>query len=123
MKLKLFIVLATVAGIAIAAGNSATLNWTLANTYIDGTPIPSGAVKETLIQWRRPGSTTVAGAVRVAAPAATVVVPNLVCGQFEFTATTIMTVTADNSAESVPPAPYDTQVRCRANPPGALVVQ
>lgn len=124
MKLKLFILTALFAGVALAVGTSATVSWKLAPTYIDGTPLAASDIKETLIQWSRPGASTVAGSVRVTAPGTSVVVPNLVCGQFNFSATTIMNAAAQNSASADQnPPPYDTQVVCRANPPGALVVQ
>lgn len=122
MKLKIFILALAFAGVVLAVGNSATLSWTLATAYIDGTPLPASSIKETLIQWRRPGSTAVVGSVRSASPATNVVVPNLVCGQFTFTAVTVLTTAGMDSAESSPVA-YDTKVSCVANPPGALVAQ
>lgn len=119
MKLKIFILLAAFAGIALAVGNSATLSWTLATAYVDGTPLPVSSIKETLIQWRRPGSTVIVGSVRAASPATNVVVSNLVCGQFNFTATTVLTGTGPSSNESSPVA-YDTQVVCQPNPSSGL---
>lgn len=122
MKFKLFIAAALIAGVAMAVGTSATLSWALASAYIDNTPLPVSSIKETLIQWRRPGSATVVGSVRVAAPAKTVVVPNLVCGQFNFTAITVLT-TAGLDSDETPAVAYDTQVVCRANPPQGLGAQ
>lgn len=103
-----------------AAGTSATLSWQLADSYIDGAPLAAANIKETLIEWRRPGNTTVVGSVRVAAPAITKVVPGLVCGNFEFVAYTITVAPAESSDASTPPVVYATGVTCKANPPKGL---
>lgn len=107
------------AGSALASGTSANLSWMLATQYTDGQTLPVSAIKETLIQWRRPGNPTVVGSVRIAAPGASVVVPGLVCGAFEFTATTILTAGPPPSDELGPVA-YTTGVVCKPNPPSGL---
>lgn len=121
MKLKLFFTFIVLTGLALAAGTSATLTWTLATSYIDGTPLPVSNIKETFIQWYRPGSTTPAGGVHVSAPNSTVVMPNLICGQYNFTAETILN-SGPNSDESSPVI-YDTNVVCKPNPPSGLAAQ
>jgi hypothetical protein len=105
---------------AHAAGDSATLQWANATTFQDGTPLAATDIKETLIQWRRPGNATVVGSVRVAAPANSTVVQGLVCGNFEFTGVTILKVNSTASSESTPPAPYATGIQCKPNPPTGL---
>lgn len=107
------------AGSALASGTSASLSWTLATQYTDGQTLPVSAIKETLIQWRRPGNPTVVGSMRIAAPGASVVVPGLVCGAFEFTATTILAAGPPPSDE-LGPVPYTTGVVCKPNPPSGL---
>ena len=124
MKLKLFILAALFASVALAVGTSATVSWKLATTYIDGTPINPSDIKETLVQWSRPGSSTVAGSVRVPAPGTSAIVPNLVCGDFNFTVTQVMNTAALNSDPAAAlPTPYTTGVVCKSNPPVAPAVQ
>lgn len=104
--------------IARAAGPSATLTWEHPTTYTDGTALALADIKETLITWRRPDSATVVGSVRVAAPTTTTVVNGLACGNFSFTAVTVVK-TNDQSAETNPVL-YATGVRCLPNPPTGL---
>ena len=105
---------------ATAAGTSATLTWTLATQWEDGTPLPASAIKETLIEWRRPGSTQLVGSVRVAAPQVTRVVENLKCGDFNFVAYTVLNSGPDSSATQ--PVTYQTGIECKPNPPGGFGV-
>lgn len=121
MKLKLFILGLTFAGLVLAAGNSATLSWTLATQNEDGSPLAAASILSTKIVWRRPGSSAIVGSVTIPAPAVSTTVANLACGKFDFTAQTL--VTGSSSDESTPPVAYDTKVVCRPNPPGGLVAQ
>lgn len=121
MKLKLFIIGATFAGLVLAAGSSATLSWQLATANEDGSSLPVAQIVSTKIIWRRPGSSTIVGSVTVPAPATTTIVSNLSCAKFDFTAQTI--VSGGSSDESVPPTTYDTKVVCKPNPPGAVAAQ
>lgn len=114
----LAVAILVIGAVALAAGTSATLSWQMPTQRIDGSPLVLSDIKEIWIRWRRPGSTTVVGSVRVPAPAVTTVVNNLVCGKFEFTATTVLN-DADTSDQSTA-APYDTAVKCKPNPPGGL---
>ena len=108
----------TACSTAQAAGPSATLSWILATQNTDGSALDQTTITATRITWRRPGSTVVVGTIDVAAPALTVQVSGLTCGQFAFTAETVVTATV--SAESAPPAPYNTGVVCTPNPPSGL---
>lgn len=121
MKLKLFILGVTFAGLVLAAGSSATLSWQLATANEDGSPLPVAQIVSTKIIWRRPGSSAIVGSVTVPAPATTTIVPNLSCAKFDFTAQTM--VSGGSSAETTPPVTFDTKVVCKPNPPGGLAVQ
>lgn len=103
--------------VAIAAGPSATLSWTLATTDVNGTAL-AGSIVSTHLIWRRHGQAIIAGSLDVAAPAVTAVVSGLDCSQFDFTAQTV--IVGATSDETVPPVVYDTGVVCKPNPPGAL---
>lgn len=105
---------------AFAAGSSATVSWTLATADVHGTVLDAGAVKATRVVWRRHGQTAITGTLDVPAPATSVVVANLDCSQFDFSAQTV--VTGDTSDETVPGIVFDTGVACKPNPPGALAV-
>jgi hypothetical protein len=120
MKLKIFIILSAIAGLALAAGNSANLSWTLATANEDGSPLAAASILSTKIVWRRPGTTTIVGSVTVPAPAITATVPNLSCGKFEFSAITLVT---GSSSDETAAAAYDTKVVCKPNPPGAVAAQ
>lgn len=104
---------------AEAAGTSSTVSWTLPTTFEDNSPIPAGELKETIIQWRRPGNATVVGSVHVAAPAVSTVVQGLTCGNFEFTGIAVVKTNNVTSSETAPVA-YATGIQCRPNPPGGL---
>jgi hypothetical protein len=105
--------------IAHAAGTSATLTWTHATSNTDGSTLALTEIKETLIVWRRPGNSTITGSVRVTAPATTIIVPGLVCGNFNFTGVTIVKTNDVQSAETAPVL-YATGVQCLPNPPSGL---
>jgi len=108
---------------AYAAGTSATLSWVHPVAYTNnGGPLALTDIKETAVQWRRPGNTTMAGNVRVAAPATTVIVSGLVCGDFVFTAATVLKANNVTSEESASAA-YTTGVVCTPNPPTAVTAQ
>jgi len=116
------LVLMVVFGIrhANAAGTTANLSWTHPTTYIDGTPLALADIGSTVITWRRTATGPVVATLTVPAPATTAAVQGLVCGNFVFTARTVMRVSADSSDETAPPAPYSTGITCRANPPTGL---
>jgi len=118
------LVLMVVAGVrsAQAAGTSANLSWTHPTTYIDGTPLALADIGSTVITWRRTAGGPVVATLTVPAPAAATTVTGLVCGDFVFTARTVMRVDANSSDETAPPAPYTTGITCRANPPTGLQV-
>lgn len=109
---------------ALAAGTTANLSWTLPSTWSDGSTLSVSDLKETLIEWRRTAAGPVVGSVRVTAPASSVSVPGLACGDFVFTASAVAKSTAlypnSQSASSSPPAAYATGVECRPNPPTGL---
>lgn len=107
--------------VAYAAGPSATIKWNHPVAYTDGSALALSEIKETYIAWRRPGSSTIIGSVRVAAPAISTVVPGLACGNFDFIA---VTVVKTNNVESTEGGPvlYATGVQCAPNPPTNLEV-
>lgn len=110
-------------GISHAAGTSATLSWTMPNQYVDTTPLPLSDIGITTITWTRPGSASILGSVNVNAPATTVVVPGLACGNFSFTATVTTTSTAaqpNATSDPTNPASYATGINCKPNPPTGL---
>jgi hypothetical protein len=106
-------------GIAKAAGSVATVTWVHPVVYVDGSPLALADIKETIVTWRRPGSTTVTGSVHVAGPATSTTVNGLQCGNFEFTAATV--VQTVSSVETAPTL-YATGVTCTPNPPTGLKV-
>ncbi len=111
----LFLIVFALFSRAFAAGPSATLSWTMATAYTNNAPIAAGAITATRINWMRHGQTAVVGTVDVPAPATTKIVQGLDCGQFDFTAQTLIGTTASIAAA----APvYDTKVECLPNPPG-----
>jgi hypothetical protein len=105
---------------AQAAGPSATLTWSHPVAYTDGSALPASEIKETVLTWRRPNSTAIVGTVRVAAPATSRVVSGLACGNFNFTAQTIVRANDIQSDESSAVL-YATGVQCAPNPPTGLV--
>jgi hypothetical protein len=105
-----------VASTAEAVGTSATVSWTLATSYIDGTPLLTTDIKETQILWRRPGASGLEGSVRVAAPTVTRTITSLVCGKYEFYAVTVLNK-LDAAGKNIVSAatavvPYDTGIAC-----------
>lgn len=106
----------------MAAGDSATLHWTLATARIDNSPLPATAISETLIEWRRPGAaitTPPLGSMHVPAPATTITVQGLVCGDFDFVGYTIAKAAPVKSA-ATGAVLYPTGISCDPNPPGGL---
>lgn len=106
--------------LARAAGPSATLTWTHPVAYTDGSALPVSEIKETLITWRRPNSAVIVGSVRVTAPANSRVVSGLACGNFTFTAQTVVK-TLDIQSDESSTVIYATGVQCAPNPPSGLV--
>jgi hypothetical protein len=106
--------------IAQAAGTSATVRWTIATQYTNGSALVATDIKETLIEWRIKGQSALAGSVRVAAPAVTTVVDlgGASCGAFNFVAKTVLKDAAVSAASAT--VPYDTGVSCLPNPPAAV---
>jgi hypothetical protein len=110
---------------ALAAGPTATLQWSNPTTYIDGTPLPVTDIASYTITWTRPGSSVTSGTLNVTGPATTATVPGLVCGNFSFTMTVTTTAAAaDPNATSNPTnaAPYATAIKCIPNPVTGVTV-
>jgi len=107
-----------------AAGPSATVSWTMPDKYTDGSSLPASDILSTTIQVRRPGSTTLVGAMVVLAPATSTVVNGLVCGNYEFVAfvTTKSTSAQPGSSDNTNPVAYAPGVSCKPNPPTGLTV-
>lgn len=106
---------------AFAAGPTATISWTHPVMYTDGSVLALSEIKETVITWRRPGSTVNAGSVRVVSPSNTTVVSGLACGNFNFTAVTVVKAN-DVQSDEGGPVLYATGVQCAPNPPTGLKV-
>ena len=119
LGLLIFVALASIS-ISRAAGPTATVTWIHPLTYTDISPLAVSEIKETLITWRRPGNATIVGSVRVPGPATTTVVSGLACGNFDFTAATIVKTNSVQSADAGPVL-YATGVTCAPNPPTGLV--
>lgn len=103
---------------AHAAGTTANLSWTPATTNEDGSVLAPASIVEHVIEWRRPGSSALVGTLRVPMPA-TSVVANVVCGEYDFVAYTVVSG-GTTSAASAPPVRYSTDITCRPNPPTGL---
>jgi hypothetical protein len=103
---------------ARAAGTTANLSWTMATQNEDGSTLAPSSIVETIIEWRRPGSSVLVGSLRVPAPA-TSTVANVICGDYDFVAYTVV-AGGVQSAASAPPARYGTTITCRPNPPSGL---
>lgn len=104
------------------AATAGTVSWSHPTAYIDGSPLAVAEIKETLVIWRRPGSSATAGSVRVAAPAASTSVSGLVCGNFNFSAITVLK-TNDVQSQEGGPVLFATGVQCAPNPPTGLKVE
>jgi hypothetical protein len=102
---------------ARAAGTTANLSWVPATTNEDGSPLPAVSIVEHVIEWRRPGSTVLVGSLRVPMPA-TSVVANVVCGDYDFVAYTVVAGGVQSAASN--PVRYRTAITCRPNPPSGL---
>lgn len=107
--------------VAYAVGPSATIKWSHPTAYTDGSALALSEIKETYVAWRRPGSSAIVGSVHVAAPAISIVVAGLVCGNFNFVAVTVVKTNNVESAEGGPVL-YATGVQCAPNPPTNLEV-
>jgi len=119
--LLVFASLSAAATLVFAAGPSATLVFTLASQYVDASPLPVADIKETLIEWRKPGQTALVGSAHVAAPAVQTTVAGLTCGDFDFVAYTVLK--AGPNSDATAPVRYQTGVVCKPNPPGGLAAQ
>lgn len=113
-----FVLLACVPAVTLAAGTTANLSWTHPTQNIDNTALPVASIKETLIIWKRPGSTVTAGTKRVAAPAASTTVAELWCGSYEFTAATVLVSGEQSNATAA--VLYNTGIACKPRPPNAF---
>lgn len=114
-----FLLLTLVTSTAHAAGPTAHVTFVLPTKYIDETPLPLSAIKETLIEWRRVGAGELVGSVRVAAPATAVDVPGLVCGDFVFTGFVITKTDLQSGVSNA--ANYPTGIACVPKAPALSV--
>jgi hypothetical protein len=114
---------------AKAAGAIAHVSWTHPTQYITTDPVtgqtttttlPLSDIKQTIIKWYV--GTTLVGSTTVQAPATTVDVPNLVCGNYNFVGVTVVNSGA-SSVDSAPPAIYVTGLSCTTPKPPAVTVQ
>lgn len=106
------------AGVAIAAGTSATVSWNAPTTYIDGTVMPASDIASYTVSWA-PAAGSTGGSVSVPATAISIVVPGLTCGSFTFSATVTTTATAvypSQTSAASNAVPYATGVSCKPSP-------
>lgn len=129
MRLILLAALALLSGIAQAAGPVAhvTIVHATQQTVTDPItgqkstiPLPLSDIQKVVVKWSV--GTTLAGSVDLIAPATTIDVPGLICGDYSFTAYTVLK-TAVVSPDYVPPAIYATGVSCTAPKSPAVTVQ
>lgn len=113
-KIKILISCLLCSSVVFAAGTTANLSWVLPSTYTDGSPLAATDIKDIIVEWRRTPLGNVVGTVRVPAPATSVNVPGLVCGNYVFVA---YVTTIDAQSDASNNAPYATGVKCKPNPP------
>ena len=99
----------------MAAGTTANLTWQHPTSRIDGSALPLSQIKETLIEWRRVGSSVLVGSIRVNAPATSTAVSGLICGDYDFVAYTVATDASQSDPTNT--VQYATSVVCKPNPP------
>lgn len=121
LLVAVLIVAFIICGVAAAAGTSATLSWQIATVNTDGSALDASLVKETLIKWRRKGQTAVFDSRAVTAPATSITVAGLVCGDFDFSAVTVLKDTT--ASDETGKVTYATGVTCKPNPPTGLTAQ
>lgn len=114
---------------AHAAGTVAHVSWVHPTEYVTTdpatgqtttTPLPLSDIKQTIIKWFV--GTNQVGSVTVQAPATTVDVPNLVCGNYNFVGVTVVN-SGVASADSAPPAIYVSGITCSVPKAPAVTVQ
>lgn len=111
--------------LTFAAGTSANLVWVMPTAYNDGTAVPLADIAFTTITWTpKIAGGKISGSQQVKAPATSVSIPGLTCGDFNFTASVTTTATAlypNGVSPTVGPVLYTTGLACAPNPPTALV--
>lgn len=76
-------------------------------------PIAIGEIQKAVVKWYV--GTTLVGTVDLIAPATKITVPNLVCGDYKFTANVVLK-TGIAGPDYAPPAAYATGVACTTVP-------
>lgn len=109
-------------GIALAAGTSATVSWTMPTQYTDGSTLPASDIASATIAWAPvAGQSGPSGSLTVTPAAGSTLVPSsavvpVPCGNTSFTVAITTTATAKyanaSSAQSQPPVAYATGVSC-----------
>lgn len=131
MKLKLSLLACSVliCGQALAAGTTAqvTITWPTEATQLSQltgqtvtVPLALADIQKAVIKWY--AGTTLVGSIDLAAPATKIAVPNLVCGDYNFTAFVVLKNPASPpSADFAPPAAYATGITCATVPKAPAV--
>lgn len=122
--LFLAIILFFIAGLARAAGSTATVSFIYPIAYTDGSPLPIGDIKEATITWSRPSGAPL-GSVKLTAPANSTAITGLACGDFSFTVSVTTKSTAlyaNTTSDGSNPVPYATGVVCKPNPATGVTV-
>lgn len=82
-------------------------------------PLDISEIQKAVVKWY--AGTTLVGQVDLIAPATKIDVPNLVCGNYNFTAYVMLKTTAAQSPDFAPPAVYATQITCSTVPKAPAV--
>lgn len=110
---------------AIAAGASATVGWSAAVTYSDGSAVPAADIKSFTVSWAPAVSGGPTGSLTVPGTASTAVVP-VGCGGVSFAVTVTTTAGAKYPNLTSAPSssvPYATGITCTVNPPTGVTAQ
>lgn len=125
---RLLLLLAILASAAVQAeGTTAHVSWVHPTQYstidpitgqaVANSPLPLSDIKQTIVKWFV--GTALAGSVTVNGTGTTVDVPNLICGNYNFVAQTVV-ISDAKSPDSTPPTTYATGVSCK-NPKAPTV--
>lgn len=127
MRIAKLALLALLPSIVLAAGTTAnvTVTYPTEGTRLDPitgqqvtVPIALSEIQKAVVKWYV--GTTLAGSVDLIAPATTIAVPSLVCGNYNFTAHVVLK-TGTAGPDYAPPAAYATGVACTTIPKAPIV--
>ncbi|MDE2097473.1 MAG: hypothetical protein KGL39_09530 [Patescibacteria group bacterium] len=97
-------------GLALAAGQSANVSWTIPTTYTDGTSMPVSALQGYIVFWQSASAGAPSGEQMVAGGATNAVVIHINCGIVNFTLVSVTTTGAMSAPSNV--VNYNTGLQC-----------